>query len=369
MKTILLCALFFIFVIGCQSTTNNLYKATKNGDIGQIRTMMENGADVNAGKGGVTPLLIASMTGRVDIVKLLVDAKADVNAAAKTNGFTPLFVASQTGRVDIVKLLVDAKADVNAADKDGVTPLYNASTGGHVNIVKLLVDAKADVNAAEKDGVTPLLIASRRGHVNIVKLLLDAKADVNAVDKTFGVTPLLIASQEGHVDIVKLLLDAKADVNIKSPSLGTSLSTAKRHKHHQIITLLKEYGAKDYLQKEASSELRDQSDFVEDVKTPVTIIVKGLDAYDIVSKSFVDAIGKGKINLSLNISNGEMTVSSVENITSHDIKKFLILLEKNTPEIAKENEDNFDKIKRINKCMVEIKSSKGGFNIKFTPDI
>ncbi|MCK5644078.1 MAG: ankyrin repeat domain-containing protein, partial [Gammaproteobacteria bacterium] len=145
-------------------------------------------------------ILSESMT-REDIGKIqeAIQAGADVNVRNKY-GVTPLMMASQNGHVEVVKLLLAAKANVNAVDKtDGVTPLLIASVKGHTEIVKLLIAAKADVNAVRKtDGVTPLFMASRDGHTEIVKLLLAAaKANVNAADKTDGVTPLLIASVKG----------------------------------------------------------------------------------------------------------------------------------------------------------------------------
>ena len=124
-------------------------------DITEIRTLLEAGSDVDVrNKYGVTPLWIASQKGHTGIVKLLLEAKADVNAARKTNGVTPLFMASQNGHTEVVKLLLAAKADVNAADQGGVTPLWIAVKKGRTEIVRLLLDAKAEVNAAEAKGLT-----------------------------------------------------------------------------------------------------------------------------------------------------------------------------------------------------------------------
>ena len=55
-----------------------------------------------------------------------------------STGATPLFVASQNGYTEIVKQLIRAKADVNAANKNGATPLQIASQKRHTEIAKLL---------------------------------------------------------------------------------------------------------------------------------------------------------------------------------------------------------------------------------------
>ena len=49
----------------------------------------------------------------------------------------------EKGDTQIVKLLLDAKADVNKATKDGATPLYIAAQEGQLEVVKLLLDAKS----------------------------------------------------------------------------------------------------------------------------------------------------------------------------------------------------------------------------------
>jgi ankyrin repeat protein len=217
--------------------------AARRGREGNVKLLLEKGADVNGADGkGKTPLYWASQNGHVDIVKLLLEKGADVNATADLYGETPLYWASQNGHVDIIKLLLEKGADVNGADGKGKTPLYWASQNGHVDIIKLLLEKGADVNGADAIGTTPLYWASERGHVDIVKLLLEKGADVNGADK-FGTTPLYWASDRGHVDIVKLLLEKGADVNGADEIGTTPLSWASERGHVDIVKLLLEKGA------------------------------------------------------------------------------------------------------------------------------
>uniref|UniRef100_A0A0G4FF66 Uncharacterized protein n=1 Tax=Chromera velia CCMP2878 TaxID=1169474 RepID=A0A0G4FF66_9ALVE len=87
------------------------------------------------------------------------------------------------GHTDIVRLLVDAKANVDMEDQDGMTAVMVASVNGHTDIVRLLVDAKANVDMLNKHGNTALLVASDEGHADIVRLLVDAKANVDMQDR------------------------------------------------------------------------------------------------------------------------------------------------------------------------------------------
>ena len=76
------------------------------------------------------------------IKKALAD-KADVNARAKFNGTTALMHLAGGGHAELVKLLIKAKADVNAKDNQGRTALQFAQNQNHAEIVKLLRAAGA----------------------------------------------------------------------------------------------------------------------------------------------------------------------------------------------------------------------------------
>ena len=104
------------------------------------------------------------------------------------------------GEVEVVRLLVEHGADVNAQDNDGYTALLAAAVSGAVSgampgavllgpvelvkveIVRLLVEHGADVNAQDNDGYTALLVAAMLGDVEVVRLLVEHGADVNAQD-------------------------------------------------------------------------------------------------------------------------------------------------------------------------------------------
>ncbi|KAA8572307.1 hypothetical protein EYC84_002933 [Monilinia fructicola] len=183
-------------------------------------------------------LQAASCGGNETIVKLLLEAKADVNA--QDDGYDNAFqMASYAEYKEIVKLLLEAKADVNINCGAYSNALQSASYKGNEEIVKLLLEAKADVNAQGGEYGNALQAASYRGDEEIVKLLLEAKADVNAQGGEYG-NALYIASNKGYETIVKLLLEAKADVNAQSGKYSNTLQAASCNRDKAIVKLLLE---------------------------------------------------------------------------------------------------------------------------------
>lgn len=148
-----------------------------------LKGMIKRGAKLESTvEYGYTPLIEAVREDAADSVKVLLDAGAKVNAKDDI-GQTALMYASGVydhlsyacagGHcVDIVKILLAFKADVNVKDNyQGNTALISAAKNGNAEIAKLLIEAGADVNLANNDGNTPLKYAEENGHTEIVELL------------------------------------------------------------------------------------------------------------------------------------------------------------------------------------------------------
>lgn len=88
------------------------------------------------------PLHFATMNGNIDDVKHLVETGANVNEKGK-NGFTPLHMAAFRGFEDIARFLISHGADVNIKGKDGITPLAIAIQTQHQEIADILKRAGA----------------------------------------------------------------------------------------------------------------------------------------------------------------------------------------------------------------------------------
>jgi ankyrin repeat protein len=82
-----------------------------------VKTLLEAGADANRG-GTEPPIIPAAGTRNIKLVQLLILSGADVNSVGE-EGVTPLMTASISGSIEIVKLLVEYGAIINATLIDG----------------------------------------------------------------------------------------------------------------------------------------------------------------------------------------------------------------------------------------------------------
>lgn len=122
--------------------------AGARGHLEILKMTLTHGADLRSiNRYGGTALIPASERGHVETVRTLIEADVDVDHVNNLN-WTALLEAIILGdggprHVAIVKLLVDAGADVNLADGDGVTPLENAQRRGFSEIANVLLAAGA----------------------------------------------------------------------------------------------------------------------------------------------------------------------------------------------------------------------------------
>lgn len=199
-----------------------LHIAVAEQQIETVTNLIDQGTNVNAqdDQNDISPLHIAVKFRNEEIIKLLLNASADVNVKDK-NWNTPLHIAVESQSTNIVKLLLDAGADVDAENLNG-TPLHTSVNCGNSNMISLLLNAGANVHALGSFGIGILHAAVKSENENILKMLLDAGADINARDE-YGCTPLHFAALKS-VDIFLFLLRAGADINVKDKHVD-----ARRH--------------------------------------------------------------------------------------------------------------------------------------------
>jgi ankyrin repeat protein len=237
-------------------TMQSVKAAIRAGQIDALKRLVEDHSVVTLRDNrGASPLMIASLYGDVEAVKLLLDAGADANAAAD-DGATALMWGARNSQ--IVQLLIDSGASVSARSKLGRTPLAIAAAhAGNAQAASALLAAGADVNAQDNARVTPLTAAASTGDTELLQLLLDAGADVHLGDaKGYDGAPLTQAAYADDLAGVRLLLSRGAgtrDPGIKSEGedeksahsqpLNLALIFACMHSTPELAEVLLDAGA------------------------------------------------------------------------------------------------------------------------------
>lgn len=133
---------------------SHLHYAARTGNCKDVAACLQQGDDVDAvGIRGLTPLIVASHEGHLEVVRLLISAGANVNECTNHWG-SALHHGSSGGHLPVVRELVQSGADLELVSRYGDTPVIGAAHFGRIDVVEFLRDAGADMNARGKDGVS-----------------------------------------------------------------------------------------------------------------------------------------------------------------------------------------------------------------------
>ena len=161
-----------------------LHLASKYGRGEIARILIEHGANPTVqDKEGSTPLHLASYSpGDMDEFLDLLNEHKNMRDLGWEVDERELRqeVASLSGNVEVSRLLVEHGADARAQNKEGSTPLHLASRYGSVGVARFLLEHGADVTTEDNEGLTPLHLASREGYIDVENLLIEHGADVTA---------------------------------------------------------------------------------------------------------------------------------------------------------------------------------------------
>lgn len=114
-----------------------------------------------------TPLMLAALKGQLAVCTQLIARDADVN---KT-GWTPLHYAASGGKTEVVNLLLQHYAYIDAESPNGTTPLMMAAGYGAADTVKALLAAGADPTLKNALGLTALDFARGKNKPDAIELL------------------------------------------------------------------------------------------------------------------------------------------------------------------------------------------------------
>jgi uncharacterized protein len=149
----------------------SIWRAPFNGDLGEVERLVGLGptlVDARTDR-GMTPLILASWSGHLEVVRCLLDKGAAMNQQDNL-GHTALWWASLRGRPAVVALLLERGADPSIADENGFTPLINASKAGRLEVLRLILghpSGKLTINQRDRTGDTALVATPATSAVGV----------------------------------------------------------------------------------------------------------------------------------------------------------------------------------------------------------
>lgn len=200
---------------------DSLHEAAASGDLEAVKTLLDNGAGINAVDSlGSSPLHTAAKEGHWDIARLLVE-KGISPWTRDGKESLPIHDAARGNHIETARLLLECdRARGSHSNKNGTIPLHFAVESGNIELVQLLLSF---TTASSDGGETALHLAAKNGHPEICEILMkyDDTHSPGLFLRMLGITvpvkmknicnhtPIVYAVEEGHVDVVDIFLRSK----------------------------------------------------------------------------------------------------------------------------------------------------------------
>ncbi|XP_073459017.1 E3 ubiquitin-protein ligase MIB2 isoform X3 [Aquarana catesbeiana] len=256
----------------CESPCSLVIEAAQ-GNTGKVREMLQKHPDkVDIRNQGRTALQVASHLGHVEVVKILIQANANIdlkddegdsalhyaaygnqgaiirlllakgaNAELLNNAkCTALYIAVNKGFTEVVQILCMPNCAINVQDLHGDTPLHYAITADYRSIIEILTEVpNIDFTVQNQQGFNLLHHSALKGNVLAVQKILERARQLVDSKKEDGFTALHLATLNNHQEVVEILVkEGRCDVNLRNNRNQTPLHLAVTHGHINLVQLL-----------------------------------------------------------------------------------------------------------------------------------
>ncbi|XP_018082254.1 MIB E3 ubiquitin protein ligase 2 S homeolog isoform X2 [Xenopus laevis] len=261
----------------CESPTSLVIEAAQ-GDTAKVMEMLQKYPDkVDIKNQGRTALQVASHLGYMEVVKVLLQANANIDLrddegdtalhyAAYGNQAgvvrvllskgantellnnakcTALYIAVNKGFTEVVQVLCNPNCAINLQDSFGDTPLHYAITADFRSIIEILSEVpNIDFTVQNNQGFNLLHHSALKGNVLAVRKILERARQLVDSKKEDGFTALHLATLNNHQEVVEILIkEGRCDVNLRNNRNQTPLHLAVAQGHISLVHLLVTEGA------------------------------------------------------------------------------------------------------------------------------
>ena len=254
--------------------TTLLHLAAEAGCVEMVRMLLEEKVKVNlCDENTNSPLALAirgsGISSRVKdylmVVNMLIEVGANVHHANKYNS-NLLHIAIVYGNVEIVKLLIDHKVEINLKDNIGYTPLHVAVASNAdskldileqqccLEVLDLLIQRGAIIDVENDSGYTPLQLAVRDGSGKLATYLIKQGANINPTNSHSllheAINACYSERKDAYIALIKYLISLGVVVNNADGQGNTPLHLAIKKLwvpgFQEVINLLIKAGADIY---------------------------------------------------------------------------------------------------------------------------
>jgi len=206
-----------------------------------VKVLVDAGADINQKQGEFkqTLIMLALHDDNTELVKYLIKKGVDVKAQA-TDGETALYLAAAYGNIEAADALLRAGADIDKESSIGFSPLFRAIQKKNTDMALYLISKGADVNSRDTRDFTPAYAAAEAGDLVSLKKLAEAGADLNVQGGGREWSPIMKAAFDGNIDIVRYLKSQGVDLDLTDSEGNTALDLAEQQYNTDVSNLLRE---------------------------------------------------------------------------------------------------------------------------------